>query len=50
VSDSSGYGVGGGGDVDNDGLDDLLVGAALNDAGGDEAGRVYLFIAPSVFD
>jgi hypothetical protein len=50
TSDSSGSGIGGGGDVDNDGLDDLLINAPLNDDGGDEAGKAYLFVSPSIFD
>jgi len=33
----------GAGDVNNDGFDDLIVGAYLNDAGGNNAGRVYVF-------
>ena len=31
------------GDVNNDGFDDLIVGARYNDAGGDDAGRAYVF-------
>jgi len=41
--DRFGYAVAGPGDVNGDGLADLLVGALLNDAGGDNAGRAYLF-------
>jgi hypothetical protein len=38
-----GSGACGVGDVNNDGFDDLIVGAALNDAGGTNAGRAYVF-------
>ena len=38
-----GSGACGAGDVNNDGFDDLIVGAAWNDAGGSNAGRVYVF-------
>ncbi len=41
--DRFGYAVAGAGDVDGDGLADLLVGALLNDAAGSNAGRAYLF-------
>ena len=33
------------GDLDGDGLDDLLIGAYANDAGGSNAGAVYVFYA-----
>ncbi len=41
--DAFGYAVAGTGDVNGDGFADLLIGAHLNDAGGDSAGRVYLY-------
>ena len=50
TSDSSGSALGAGGDLKDDGLDDLLVSAPLNDDGGDESGKAYLLVAPSVFD
>ena len=50
TSDSSGSALGGGGDVDNDGLDDVLISAPLNDDGGDESGKSYLLVSPSIFD
>ena len=43
AGDAFGYAVAGAGDVNGDGFADLLIGAHLNDAGGDSAGRVYLF-------
>ena len=36
------------GDVDGDGLDDLLVGAPYNDDGGNAAGKAYLFLGKSL--
>jgi hypothetical protein len=41
--DQFGVFIGGGGDVNGDGYDDLIVGAMLNDAGGYEAGRTYVY-------
>ncbi|UCB52539.1 MAG: FG-GAP repeat protein [Candidatus Zixiibacteriota bacterium] len=38
-----GYSVSGAGDINNDGYDELIVGAPLNDAGGADAGRAYVF-------
>jgi hypothetical protein len=43
LGDSSGSAVAGAGDVNGDGLDDFLIGAYLNDEGGDAAGQTYLF-------
>jgi len=45
-SDGAGYSVSGVGDVDGDGLDDLLIGASANDAGGSSAGAAYLVLGP----
>ncbi|MFW3145594.1 MAG: hypothetical protein ACMUIE_02135 [Thermoplasmatota archaeon] len=42
TSDYSGWSVSGAGDVDRDGLDDILIGAYGNDKGGTGAGKVYL--------
>ena len=36
------------GDVDGDGLDDLLVGASFNDDGGETAGKAYLVLGSSL--
>ena len=46
VGDSSGSSVAGAGDVDGDGLDDLLIGALNNDEGGAQAGKTYLLLSP----
>ena len=36
------------GDVDGDGLDDIVIGAPESDSGGNNAGRAYLFFAASL--
>ena len=41
-NDDAGFDVSGAGDVNGDGLGDVLVGAPLNDAGGGAAGTVYV--------
>ena len=41
--DRFGVAVCGAGDVNNDGYDDVIIGADMNDAGGSDAGRVYIF-------
>ncbi len=48
--DQFGIAVGGGGDVNNDGFDDFLVGANANDDGGDAAGKAYLYLGGPTFD
>ena len=42
AGDSAGSSVSGAGDINGDGYADLLIGAAGNDAGGDNAGAAYL--------
>ena len=46
ADDGAGAGVSRAGDVDGDGRDDVLVGAWLNDDGGDRAGAAYLVLGP----
>jgi hypothetical protein len=47
-SDLSGIRVAGAGDVDNDGLADLMVSAPANDSAGSNAGSVYLILAENI--
>lgn len=44
--DNLGISVAAAGDVDNDGFDDLIIGARSNDTPGIQAGRAYLFLGP----
>ncbi len=44
ASDHSGYSVASAGDVNGDGYDDILIGAYLDDDGGDNAGQTYLIL------
>jgi len=46
--DAVGYGTNAAGDVDGDGLDDLLFGAYGNDEGGTDAGKAYVVLAASI--
>ena len=48
AQDESGFSVASAGDVDNDGLDDLLIGAYGNDAGGSAAGKTYLMLGSAI--
>jgi hypothetical protein len=43
LDDRPGFGMAGAGDMDGDGLDDLAVGADLEDSAGTSAGAVYIF-------
>ncbi|NVM34906.1 MAG: FG-GAP repeat protein [Candidatus Lokiarchaeota archaeon] len=43
TGDVAGNSVASAGDVNNDGYDDILIGAYKNDEGGDWAGKIYLF-------
>ncbi len=47
MNDHAGYGVSGAGDVDDDGRDDLLVGAYGDSEGGTFAGAAYLVLGPA---
>lgn len=42
--DRAGYSISSAGDVNNDGYDDILIGADQNDEGGDRAGQAYLIL------
>jgi len=46
--DESGFVVTSAGDVDGDGLDDILVGANKNDDGGTDAGKAYIILGASL--
>jgi len=48
AGDNAGFSVASAGDVDGDGLGDVLVGAYLNDDGAGDAGKVYLFLGASM--
>jgi len=50
ANDNFGTSVGGGGDVNGDGYDDVIVGAYRNDAGGIDAGRAYIYFGGPSMD
>jgi len=49
-SDNAGFAVGHAGDVDNDGYEDILVGAIYEDSGATDAGAAYLLLGPVTGD
>jgi len=50
ASDHSGRAIAGAGDIDGDGLEDMLVGARGDDDGGSDAGAVYVVLGPTTGD
>ncbi len=50
AGDAAGWSVGGGGDVDRDGLADIMVGAPAEDTGGSGAGMAYLIFGDELSD
>ena len=50
ATDNFGYSVSEAGDVNGDGYTDVIVGAINNDAGGSNAGRVYIYFGGAVMD
>ena len=46
AEDFGGWAVGGNGDVNMDGFNDILISAVNNDDNGENAGKVYLFLTP----
>ena len=50
AGESFGCSVSGAGDVNNDGYDDVVVGADRNDAGGNDAGRAYVYYGGASMD
>lgn len=48
MNDAFGYYLGSAGDLDGDGLGDVLVGASFRDEGGTNAGKAYVFLADSL--
>jgi hypothetical protein len=49
-TDNFGYSVAAAGDANGDGYADVIVGALLNDAGGTNAGRAYIYFGGSAMD
>ena len=45
-NDRAGWSLAGGGDVNDDGYEDILIGAYLEDEGGSNAGAAYLILGP----
>lgn len=50
TGDQMGYSVAGAGDMNGDGFDDIIAGAPYNDAGGTDAGRVYVYLGGNIFN
>jgi hypothetical protein len=50
AGDNFGYSVSSAGDVNGDGFDDIIVGAHQNDAGGNNAGRAYIYFGGRAFN
>jgi hypothetical protein len=50
LDDRFGISVSTAGDVNNDGYDDVIIGAHYNDAGGNNAGRAYIFFGSQNMD
>jgi acid phosphatase class B len=50
AGDQAGFSVSGGGDVNNDGYDDIVIGADESDGGGASSGEVYLVLGRSTTD
>jgi hypothetical protein len=50
VGDGFGSAVASAGDVNGDGFDDIIIGAANNDAAGSNAGRAYIYFCGSIID
>ena len=48
MEDFAGLAVASAGDVDGDGLDDILISSRVNDDGGNDAGKTYLIFASSL--
>lgn len=47
-NDLAGYGLAGGGDLDGDGLDDVVIGVPYEDSGAGNAGAVYVVLGSSL--
>ncbi|MBK8983683.1 MAG: FG-GAP repeat protein [Ignavibacteria bacterium] len=50
AEDAFGYSVSSAGDVNGDGYSDVIVGAYVNDAGGNNAGRAYIYFGGNIMD